>query len=187
MSSIDFDTIIEHLKKGNTILYPTDTTFGLGCDATNCDAIKRIYQLKNRSDSKSLIILVESEQRLQQLVKVPDVAWDLIDFSEKPITIIYDNPKNLPRELIASDNTIAIRLTKDDFCKKLISKLKAPLVSTSANLSGEKTPKNFSELSAKIKNEVDYIVPECETFIPRYEASTIIRLSANGLVKIIRK
>lgn len=186
MIPIEIETTLEHLKKGNIILYPTDTTFGLGCDATNSDAIKKIYQIKNRSDSKSLIILVESERRLQQLVKVPDVAWDLIDFAEKPITIIYDNPKNLPSELIASDNTIAIRLTKDDFCKKLISKLNAPLVSTSANISGEQSPKKYSDISQKIKTEVDFIVPDCKTFTPKYEASTIIKLSANGLVKIIR-
>ncbi|MEX0997668.1 MAG: L-threonylcarbamoyladenylate synthase [Flavobacteriaceae bacterium] len=187
MISNEIENALEHLKKGNTILYPTDTTFGLGCDATNIEAIKKIYQIKNRSDSKSLIILVESEQRLQKLVKVPEVAWDLIDFSEKPITIIYDNPKNLPSELIASDNTIAIRLTKDDFCKKLISKLNTPLVSTSANISGEVSPKKFSDISKKIKTEVDYIVPNCETFIPQYEASTIIKLSENGLVKVIRE
>ncbi len=187
MNALEIENTIEHLKKGNTILYPTDTTFGLGCDATNSDAVKKIYQIKNRSDSKSLIILVESEKRLQQLVSVPEVAWDLIDVSEKPITIIYDQPKNLPMELIAKDNTIAIRLTKDEFCKKLISKLNAPLVSTSANISGETTPKNFNEISQKIKTEVDYIVPSCETFIPKYEASTIIKLSANGLVEIIRK
>tara|TARA_R110002072_G_scaffold41085_10_gene115863 strand:- start:4766 stop:5329 length:564 start_codon:yes stop_codon:yes gene_type:complete len=187
MISIEIENALEHLNKGNIILYPTDTTFGLGCDATNSDAVKKIYQIKNRSDSKALIILVESERRLQQLVKVPEVAWDLIEFSEKPITIIYDNPKNLPNELIASDNTIAIRLTKDDFCKKLISKLNAPLVSTSANISGEVSPKTFSDISQKIKSQVDYIVPECVTFIPKYEASTIIKLSSNGLVKIIRK
>ncbi len=187
MISIEVENALEHLKKGNIILYPTDTTFGLGCDANNSDAIKKIYHIKNRSDSKALIILVENERRLQQLVKVPEAAWDLIDFSEKPITIIYDNPKNLPNELIASDNTIAIRLTKDDFCKKLISKLNAPLVSTSANISGEVSPKKFSDISQKIKNEVDYIVPKCEPFIPKYEASTIIKLSENGLVKIIRK
>lgn len=177
---------IEILKQGGTILYPTDTTFGMGCDATNIEAVKKIYQIKNRPDSKSLIILVDSDRRLQQLVEVPEMAWNLIDLSEKPITIIYDNPKNLPKELIAEDNTIAIRLTKDDFCKRLISKLNAPLVSTSANLSGEKAPLSFNQISSKIKNEVDYIFPECETFIPLYEASTIIKLSANGLVKVIR-
>src|SRR5690606_7317019 len=177
----------EILKQDGTVLYPTDTTFGLGCDATNIEAIKKIFQIKNRPDSKSLIILVENDRRLQQLVDVPEIAWDLIDLSEKPLTIIYDNPKNLPEELIAEDNTIAIRLTKDVFCKKLISGLNAPLVSTSANISGEKAPLSFNDISSKIKNEVDHIFPECETFTPKYEASTIIKLSANGLVKVVRE
>ena len=178
---------IKILKQGGTILYPTDTTFGLGCDATNAEAVKKIYQIKNRQDSKSLIVLVENNKRLQQLVEVSELAWDLIALAEKPLTIIYDNPKNLPKELIAEDNTIAIRLTKDDFCKRLISKLNAPLVSTAANVSGEKTPLSFNTISSKIKNEVDYIFPECEKFIPKYDASTIIKLSANGLVKVIRE
>ena len=111
---------IEELKN-KVFLYPTDTTFGIGCDAANVEAIQKIFKIKNRPDSKSLIILVENEARLQRIVDVPDLAWDIMDLSEKPVTIIYDNPKNLPEELIAEDNTIAIRLTNDDFCKKLIS------------------------------------------------------------------
>lgn len=173
--------------KDKTFLYPTDTTFGLGCDANNVEAIKKIFQIKNRPDSKSLIILVDSNQRLQQIVDVPELAWDIIDFSEKPVTIIYDNPRNLPQELIAEDNTIAIRLTNDLFCKKLISKLNAPLVSTSANISGEPTPNSYAEISQKIKDEVDYIFPECETFSPKFSGSSIIKLSADGQVKVIRE
>lgn len=173
--------------KTKTFLYPTDTTFGLGCDATNVELIQKIYQIKNRSDSKSFVILVESVGRLQQLVDVSDLAWDIMDLSEKPVTLIYDNPRNLPKELIAEDNTIAIRLTDDLFCKKLISKLNAPLVSTSANLSGEPSPRNFQEIPQKIKDEVDYIFPECELFVPKYSASSIIKLSADGRVKVIRE
>ncbi len=173
--------------KDKTFLYPTDTTFGLGCDANNVEAIKKIFEMKNRPDSKSLIILVDSNQRLQQIVDVPELAWDIMDFSEKPVTIIYDNPRNLPKELIAEDNTIAIRLTKDFFCKKLISKLNAPLVSTSANISGKPTPNSYSEISQKIKDEVDYIFPECETFVPKFTGSSIIKLSADGQVKVIRE
>lgn len=179
---MNFDEI-----KTQTFLYPTDTTFGLGCDAMNPELIQKIYRIKNRPDSKSLIILVESEARLQSLVDVSSMAWDLIDLSEKPLTIIYDNPRNLPKELIASDNTIAIRLTKDPFCKKLIGKLNSPIVSTSVNLSGEPTPVSFDQISKKIKDEVDYIFPETEKFIPKFTASSIIKLSTDGKVKIIRE
>lgn len=168
-------------------LYPTDTTFGIGCDANNVEIIHKILQIKNRPDSKSFIILVESEARLQKLVDVPDLAWDIMDLSQKPTTIIYDNPRNLPEELIAPDNTIAIRLTKDEFCKKLISKLNTPIVSTSANLSGQPNPKSFAQIPQIIKERVDYIFPECENFIPKYDASAIIKLSKDGIVKIIRK
>ena len=184
---MELNETLELVKNGGTILYPTDTTFGIGCDATNSKAIQRIFQIKNRPDSKSLIILVESPARLQKLVDVPELAWDIMDLSEKPVTIIYDNPKNLPKELIAEDNTIAIRLTNDLFCKKLISKLNAPLVSTSANISGEPTPNSFDEISTKIKEEVDYIFPETKSFVPRFSGSSIIKLSADGQVKVIRE
>lgn len=178
--------MIDNLKN-KTYLYPTDTTFGIGCDANDVKSIQRIFRIKNRPDSKSLIILVESNQRLQQIVDVPELAWDIMDFSEKPVTIIYDNPRNLPKELISEDNTIAIRLTKDLFCKKLISTINAPIVSTSANISGEPTPNTYSEISQEIKDQVDYIFPECETFFPKFTGSSIIKLSADGQVKVIRE
>ena len=184
---METNEIIALLKNGGTILYPTDTTFGIGCDATNPEAIQKIFQIKNRPDSKSLIILVDTPARLQKIVDVPDLAWDIMDLSEKPVTIIYDNPKNLPKELIAEDNTIAIRLTDDLFCKKLISKINAPLVSTSANISGEPTPHSFAEISQKIKEEVDFVFPETETFSPKFQGSSIIKLSADGQVKVIRE
>lgn len=184
---MEFNEVVENIKNGGTILYPTDTTFGLGCDANNAEAIQKIYKIKNRPDSKSLIILVENQRRLQQIVDVPDLAWDIIDFSEKPVTIIYDNPRNLPEELIAEDNTVAIRLTNDGFCKRLISKINAPLISTSANISGEASPNVFADISPKIKDEVDYIFPECESFIPKFTASSIIKLSSDGIVKVIRE
>lgn len=184
---MDFNQITEEIKKGATLLYPTDTTFGIGCDATNMDAVHKIYEIKNRPDSKSLIILVDSEARLQNIVDVPALAWDIMDMSEKPVTIIYDNPRNLPKELIAEDNTIAIRLTKDLLCKKIIGKINAPLVSTSANLSGEPNPQNFEMISQKIKDEVDFILDECRNFTPRFTASSIIKLSEDGRVKVIRE
>jgi L-threonylcarbamoyladenylate synthase len=130
--------IIEILKSGGTILYPTDTIWGIGCDATNIEAVNKIFDIKKREKNKSMIILVESEKRLQDLVDVPEMAWEIIDLSEKPVTIVYENPRGLPKELLAEDGSIGIRLIKNDFCKKLISKLNRPLVSTSANFSGKK-------------------------------------------------
>lgn len=187
MIDMKYDEVIENIKKGQTFLYPTDTTFGLGCDATNSEAIRKIFEIKKRPDSKSLIILVENEARLQKIVDVPDLAWDIMDLSEKPVTIIYDNPRNLPKELIAADNTVAIRLTKDIFCKKLITKINAPLVSTSANMSGDSTPNSYAEISQEIKKSVDHIFPECETFTPKFTGSSIIKLSSDGKVKVIRE
>lgn len=179
--------IIEKIKNGAVILYPTDTTFGLGCNANNPEAVEKIFKIKKRPASKSFILLVESERRLQDIVDVPDLAWDIIDLSEKPVTIVYDNPRGVLPELVADDNTLAIRLTKDPFCKRLISRINAPLVSTSVNFSGEPSPQNFSEISQQIKDEVDYIFPECHDFVPRFKASSIIKLSANGKIKVIRE
>ena len=126
---------LQTLKSGGTILYPTDTIWGIGCDATNIDAINKIFEIKKREKTKSMIILVESEKRLQDLVDVPEMAFEIIDLSEKPVTIVYDNPRGLPKEILAEDGSIGIRLVKDDLCKKLISKLNKPVVSTSANFS----------------------------------------------------
>ena len=177
----------EILKNSGVILYPTDTIWGIGCSAFDEDAINKIYKIKERSTEKAFIILVESEKRLQDLVEVPPLAWDLIDLSEKPLTIIYDNPQKLPKNLIGQDNTIAIRLTKDEFCKKLITKLNAPLVSTSANLSGENTALNFNQINDKIKKEVDFIVPLKQNEDAIYSGSSIIKLALDGKIKIIRE
>ena len=179
--------IVNQLKQGQTMLYPTDTILGLGCHALDEKAIEKIYQIKQRPDSKSLIILVDSPARLQQIVDVPELAWDLMDYNEKPLTIIYDDPKGLPAKLVAEDNTIAIRLTKDPFCIKLIQNLKAPIVSTSANLSGKPSPKVFAEVDSQIIENVDFIVEEAKTFVPQSTASTIIKLSKDHQVKIIRE
>ncbi len=143
------EPIIEILKSGGTILYPTDTIWGIGCDATNIEAVNKIFEIKNVRENKSMIILVESEKRLQDLVDVPEMAWEIIDLSEKPVTIVYENPRGLPKELLAEDGSIGIRLVKNDFCKKLITKLNKPLVSTSANFSGDKSPLKFSDISRK--------------------------------------
>ena len=179
--------IVEQLKEGKTMLYPTDTILGLGCSAKNEEAIQKIYDIKNRPSSKSLIILVDSPKMLQDIVEVPELAWDLMEFNEKPITIIYDNPKGLPNSLVAEDNSIAIRMTDDLFCKKIIGKLGGPIVSTSANLSGEPSPKVFSEVNPTILERVDFYPEETKTFVPQFTASTIIKLGLDNEVKVIRE
>lgn len=178
---------LEILKNGGTILYPTDTIWGIGCDATNVEAIQKIFDIKNREKNKSMIILVESERRLQDLVDVPEMAWQIIDLSEKPVTIVYENPKNLPKELLAEDGSIGIRLVKDDFCKKLIGKLNKPLVSTSANFSGEKSPLKFSDISQELVNAVDYAVEENREKVSKYSGSSVIKIWNDGRVKVLRE
>lgn len=184
---MDFTQALETLRSGGTILYPTDTIWGIGCDATNIDAIQIIFDIKKREANKSLIILVESEKRLQDLVDVPEIAWQIMDVSEKPVTIVYENPKNLPKELLAEDGSIGIRLVKNDFCKKLITKLNKPLVSTSANLSGQKSPLKFSDISNEIKNSVDYIVEEFQDKVSEFPGSSVIKIWNNSQIKILRE
>jgi L-threonylcarbamoyladenylate synthase len=181
------DKAIEVLKNGGVILYPTDTIWGLGCDATNVEAINKIFDLKKRDKTKSMIILVESEKRLQDLVDVPEMAWEIMDMSEKPVTIVYDNPKGLPKELLADDGSIGIRLVKNDFCKKLISKLNKPLVSTSANFSGEKSPLKFSDVSNEIVQSVDYAVEENREKVSQYSGSSVIKVWDNSRIKVLRE
>lgn len=177
---------ISVLEKGGLILYPTDTIWGIGCDATNEEAIQKIYSLKKRADSKALLCLVANDAMLEKYVNhVPEVAYDLIDLSEKPITIIYDKPKGVAKNLIAEDNTLGIRIASDKFCQYLINKFKKPLVSTSANISGEPAPRNFSQISDTILKGVDYAVAlyrDKENGAP----SSIIKLSSDATVKVIR-
>lgn len=179
--------MIDILKNGGTILYPTDTIWGIGCDATNIQAINKIFEIKKRDKNKSMIILVESEKRLQDLVDVPEMAWEIIDLSEKPVTIVYDSPRGLPKELLAEDGSIGIRLVKDDFCKKLISKLNRPLVSTSANFSGEKSPLKFADINPEIIDLVDFVVDEQREKISKWEGSSVIRIWADNRVKVLRE
>ena len=180
------EKLLETLKSGGIILYPTDTIWGIGCDATDDEAVMKIFDLKNRDQNKPLIILVESEKRLQDLVEVPAVAWDIMDLSEKPITIVYDAPKGISKNLLAKDGSIGIRLVKDEFCKILISKLNKPIVSTSANFSGEKSPKSFADISQKLINEVDAVAEE-QNRVSKWEASSIIRVWNDGKIKVIRE
>ena len=181
------EKLLETLKSGGTILYPTDTIWGIGCDATNVQAIQKIFDIKKRDENKSFIILVETVKRLQDLVDVPEVAWDIIDLSEKPVTIIYEKAEGLPKELLAEDGSIGIRLIKDDFCKRLITKMNRPLVSTSANFSGDKSPMKFSDISAEIKNAVDFVVDDPEDKISEFSGSSIIKVWKDGRIKIIRE
>ncbi|MCX6291507.1 MAG: L-threonylcarbamoyladenylate synthase [Bacteroidetes bacterium] len=179
---------LEVLNRGGIILYPTDTVWGIGCDASNEKAISKIYDLKKRDDSKSMIILLDQEARLQSYVEeVPSVAWDLIECADKPITIIYDKAKNVAQNLIAEDGSLGIRVTKDEFCKMLIHKFRKPVVSTSANISGNKPPASFSEIDEAIINGVDYVVNLRQNERMKSSPSTIIKLGRNGEFKMIRK
>ncbi|MCE3297245.1 MAG: threonylcarbamoyl-AMP synthase [Crocinitomicaceae bacterium] len=179
--------IIETLKSGGTILYPTDTVWGLGCDATNEEACQKILQIKNRPENKSFIILVDSFLMLERYVpEFPEVCYDLADLATQPLTIIYPGAKGLAASVLAEDGSVGIRITKDPLCLALIRGLKKPIVSTSANLSGEKTPASFGEISPSIKEQVDLVVRErlaenCS------KPSQIIKIGKNSSVEIIRK
>ncbi len=181
------EKLIETLKSGGTILYPTDTIWGIGCDATNVEAINKIFEIKKRDQNKSMIILVESEKRLQDLVEVPEMAWEIMELSEKPVTLIYDSPKGLPKEILAEDGSIGIRLVKDLYLKKIISKLNSPLVSTSANFSGEKSPMKFSDISKEIVSAVDFVAEENQDKISEFSGSSVIRLWKDGRIKVLRE
>ncbi|WP_299891625.1 L-threonylcarbamoyladenylate synthase [uncultured Lacinutrix sp.] len=175
------------LKQGGIILYPTDTVWGIGCDATNSLAVQKIYKLKQREDSKALICLVNNYSMLEKHVdNVPKLAYNILDLAVNPTTVIYDNPAGVSENLIASDNTLAIRIVDHDFCKKLIKYLGRPLVSTSANLAGEPTPKSFKEIDEAIIKGVDYVVNLQKEKVAK-NPSTIIKLSNSGGVKIIRE
>ena len=184
----DIEKALEVLKSGGVILYPTDTIWGLGCDATNKDAVEKIYKIKQRSDTKSLLVLLDNEGKLPSYVQeIPDVAWDLIELSEKPLTIIYSDAKNLASNLIADDGSVGIRIPKDQFCQRLIQRFKKPIVSTSANISGEKAPGNFTQISSEIIDSVDYVVEWRQDDYTIAQASSIIRLGSNYEIKILRE
>lgn len=177
----------EVIKNGGIILYPTDTVWGIGCDATNEEAIKKIFALKQREESKSMIVLVNGERMMHQVFnEIPEVAWQILDFSEKPTTLILDKPKNVAKNIIAEDNTLAVRMVTEPFCYKLMERMKKPLVSTSANISGMPTPQSFKEISPEILKGVDYVVNLYHDKICK-TPSTIIKLGLDSQVKIIRK
>jgi len=175
------------LQQGGLILYPTDTVWGIGCDATNPEAVKKVYALKKREDTKALICLVANQAMLERHVKeVPDVAYDIMDLATKPTTIVFDNPMGIASNLVAEDNTLAIRVASDKFCQYLINKFRKPIVSTSANISGNPTPKQFKDIDEEILKGVDYVVNlQDENKNP--SPSSIIKLSNDGKVKVIRE
>lgn len=183
----DLKKALETLQKGGVILYPTDTVWGLGCDATNEEAVKRIYELKRRSDAKSMLVLVDSANRIESYVReVPDMAWDLIEVSDKPLTIIYPEAKNLAKNLLAEDGSIGIRVSGEQFSKMLCARFKRPIVSTSANISGEPNPAFYAEISDEIKQSVDYIVQYRQDDRTPAKPSSIIKLDIGNVIKIIR-
>lgn len=184
----DIKNAFDVLVAGGLILYPTDTVWGLGCDATNEDAVRKVYELKQRIDSKALIVMVDNAVKLDYYVDgVPDVAWDLIELADKPLTIIYDNARNVASNLLAEDGSLAIRVTKEKFSQELCKRFRKALVSTSANISGAPTPANFDEISDDIKNGVDYIVKYRQNDKTKAKSSSIIKLVKGGEVKIIRE
>ncbi|HAF29312.1 MAG TPA: threonylcarbamoyl-AMP synthase [Bacteroidales bacterium] len=184
----DITKALEVLKKGGVILYPTDTIWGLGCDATNPKAVERIYQIKQRSDQKSMLVLLDNPNKIPSYInEIPEIAWDLIELTDKPLTIIYAGAKNLASNLIAEDGSVGIRISEDPFNQKLIQKFQKPLVSTSANKSGERSPSNFSEISLKIIESVDYVVQWRQDDYSPSQPSSILKLGINGEIEIIRK
>jgi L-threonylcarbamoyladenylate synthase len=177
----------EVIKEGGIILYPTDTVWGIGCDASNPDAVAKIYKLKQRAETQSMICLMNGEKMIYNVFnEIPEVAWQIMDFSENPTTLILDKPRNVAKNLIAPDNTLGIRVVKEPFCFKLMERMKKPLVSTSANISGQPTPKSFKEISPEIIKGVDYVVNLQRDKIGG-KPSTIIKLTNDSQVKVIRK
>jgi L-threonylcarbamoyladenylate synthase len=184
----DIKAALEVLQKGGVILYPTDTIWGLGCDACNEEAVKRVYAIKNRVDSKSMLVLMENAALLERYVEeVPEIAYDLIELSEKPMTIIYDGARGLAKNLVAEDGSIGIRITTETFSSELIRRFKRPIVSTSANISGRPSPANFSEIEQEIIDAVDYVVKYRQDDIAKAVPSSIMKLGRGGEIKIIRE
>ncbi|GAA4334844.1 L-threonylcarbamoyladenylate synthase [Mucilaginibacter gynuensis] len=176
------------IQDGGIILYPTDTIWGIGCDATNSEAVKKIFALKQRAEAKSMIILVDTENKLQSYVReVPDIAYDLIEYAENPLTLVMPGAKNIAPELIAEDGSVGIRVAKHPFCEQLIQRLRKPLVSTSANISGQPSPQNFGQVAPEIIEGVDYVVDIDQHDLSVKKPSTIMRLAPDGGFEFIRR
>lgn len=183
----DIERCIEVLKQGGLILYPTDTIWGIGCDATNSEAVRKVYELKHRADNKALIVLLDSENSLyHHVVDVPEMALELLDVAVRPLTIIYEGAYNVAPELLGENESVGIRIPHDKFAHELCRRFRRPIVSTSANVSGEPSPGNFQEISKQIIDGVDYAVNYRRDDRQRAEASNVILLRADGTFKIIR-
>ena len=176
------------VQDGGIILYPTDTIWGIGCDASNTEAVQKIYRLKQRDESKSMIILLDNDNKLASYVReVPEIAYDLVEFAENPLTLILSNARNISPALISADGSVGIRVVKHAFCEQLIQRLRKPLVSTSANISGQPSPKNFTNISAEIINGVDYVVNLEQHDVHEKKQSTIMKLEPDGRFSFIRR
>ena len=185
---IDLKNAVECLRQGGVILYPTDTIWGIGCDATNEEAVKRVYEIKKREDNKALICLVDSANRMQRYFRhVPDVAWDLVDMATKPLTLILDDAVNVAPNLLAEDGSLAIRVTHEEFSRQLCYRFQKALVSTSANISGEPAAQNYGDIAPEILEAVDYVCWSRRQEHKPHQPSSIIRLKADGEVAIIRQ
>lgn len=183
----DLSEAVATLKRGRLILYPTDTIWGIGCDATNEAAVRRIFALKQREDAKALLSIVSSDGMLARVVKeIPDIAYDLMDTATKPLTIIYSGAEGLAANLLAEDGSAGIRVVGDPFCQKMCDRLGGPIVSTSANISGEPSPACYRDISEEIRRGVDYIVKYRQKEQTKHVASNIIKLGPKGEVKVIR-
>lgn len=183
----DLKSSLKVLREGGVILYPTDTVWGLGCDATNSFAVEKIFAIKSRSDSKSLIILVDSAGMLERYVKeIPPVVFEITEVSDDPITIIYPEGKNLAPGVCSEDGSVGIRICSDDFCSELIRRFRKPIISTSANISGRQAPANFWEIEDEITRSADYVVKYRQYDRQKYKASPVIKVEKNNVIKIIR-
>ncbi len=183
----DIRKACEVMRQGGVILYPTDTVWGIGCDATNAQAVQRVYEIKQRADSKAMLVLVDNDAKIQQYVKtVPDVAWDLIDLSDKPLTIIFDGARGLADNLMAEDGSIGIRVTREEFSQQLCYHFRKPIVSTSANISGQPAARNFCDIVPDLLDSVDYVCESRRKEKGVHKPSSIVKLGARGEIRIIR-
>jgi len=176
------------VQQGGVILYPTDTIWGIGCDATNTEAVRKIFRLKQRDEKKSMIILLDNENKLESYIRdVNPLAYELIEYAERPLTLVMPGARNISPSLISADGSIGVRIAKHPFCQQLIQRLRKPLVSTSANISGNPSPQYFSQIDAEIMNGVDYVVDIDQHDMEIKTPSTIMRLAPNGSFEFLRK
>lgn len=186
MMQIEIQNVLKALKHQQTLLYPTDTVWGIGCDATSEEAVAKVFEIKQRSESKSLVILVDSFEMLKKYIpKVSEAVLELLSKTTNPTTIIYDNPVGLAKNVVAADNTVAIRIVQNEFCRRLINQFGIPIVSTSANMSGNPTPKSFKEIEPSILDSVDYVV-NLQREEVNEKSSTILKVDEKGAITVIR-